>query len=481
MSERNQGAGRMPTFARATRWRGWVSAAYIAISLILLTALANILGTLYYGRLVARETSALRAEGKPLILSELTGAPVAPGDNAAPLYRQAAQIVSAPENGPKYGDRDWFTPSKLAVLMQRVDADSQALQLVVKATGKPACDFATDWAKGPAAHFPHYEERRELARFLRTAAITSAHRKDMAEALERLRMGGMLVNRALGEPALVGQLVAIAVDGVVLHALPYVIAQGPLPEQQVRDLSDCLDGKALHEGFLRSLQGERVVGLDFFGLVRASPQRAAQIADGALHPSPFTNGSLTVYTRLLGALVCADQLKYIRYMNGVEDSARLPWREAQPALQALEDSIGTKTIGGALTSIIAPVFQSVFAKTNSQVAGRELAKLAMGLELHKQRFGAYPEALAQLKRLDWPMPDDPFTGQAFIYRRQEEGFLLYSVGPDGQDDGGRPVRWIRNRHQPFHEPRSRKSTAGADEGGDILWSQWCEPTPADTS
>jgi hypothetical protein len=35
------------------------------------------------------------------------------------------------------------------------------------------------------------------------------------------------------------------------------------------------------------------------------------------------------------------------------------------------------------------------------------------------------------------VPQDPFNGQPLIYRPQSTNWLLYSVGPDGVDDGGR--------------------------------------------
>ena len=37
------------------------------------------------------------------------------------------------------------------------------------------------------------------------------------------------------------------------------------------------------------------------------------------------------------------------------------------------------------------------------------------------------------------VPQDPFSGRPMIYRPQSTNWLLYSVGPDGVDDGGRPV------------------------------------------
>jgi hypothetical protein len=37
------------------------------------------------------------------------------------------------------------------------------------------------------------------------------------------------------------------------------------------------------------------------------------------------------------------------------------------------------------------------------------------------------------------VPEDPFTGHPMVYHTQGTNWLLYSVGPDGVDDGGRPV------------------------------------------
>jgi len=35
------------------------------------------------------------------------------------------------------------------------------------------------------------------------------------------------------------------------------------------------------------------------------------------------------------------------------------------------------------------------------------------------------------------VPSDVFSGKAIVYRAQSDGYLLYSIGPNGKDDGGR--------------------------------------------
>jgi len=35
------------------------------------------------------------------------------------------------------------------------------------------------------------------------------------------------------------------------------------------------------------------------------------------------------------------------------------------------------------------------------------------------------------------MPDDPFDGQPLRYHRLDKGYVIYSIGSDGEDNGGR--------------------------------------------
>ena len=41
------------------------------------------------------------------------------------------------------------------------------------------------------------------------------------------------------------------------------------------------------------------------------------------------------------------------------------------------------------------------------------------------------------------MPTDPFDGAPLRYRRFAKGYVIYSIGSDGHDDGGRekPIDW----------------------------------------
>jgi hypothetical protein len=68
--------------------------------------------------------------------------------------------------------------------------------------------------------------------------------------------------------------------------------------------------------------------------------------------------------------------------------------------------------------------------------------VAIALEEYRIEHGGYPSALGELVPRYFPtMPVDPWSGRELRYCRHSEtlyasGYLLYSVGMDGVDDGG---------------------------------------------
>ena len=64
--------------------------------------------------------------------------------------------------------------------------------------------------------------------------------------------------------------------------------------------------------------------------------------------------------------------------------------------------------------------------------------LAFALAEHHADTGKYPVALADLKpKYVTAVPEDLFTGKPLKYTKTDSGYLLYSVGVNGKDDGGK--------------------------------------------
>ena len=81
-----------------------------------------------------------------------------------------------------------------------------------------------------------------------------------------------------------------------------------------------------------------------------------------------------------------------------------------------------------------------------------MAILACALERYRLDEGRYPEELSALvPRFVAVLPHDIINGQPLKYRRTENGrFILYSVGWNEKDDGGR-VATNKDNHQDIQQ------------------------------
>jgi hypothetical protein len=69
---------------------------------------------------------------------------------------------------------------------------------------------------------------------------------------------------------------------------------------------------------------------------------------------------------------------------------------------------------------------------------RRIVTTVLALKRYRLRHGEYPVRLEELTPdLLAKVPIDFMDGRPLRYRREDDGtFLLYSIGPDGRDDGG---------------------------------------------
>jgi hypothetical protein len=146
---------------------------------------------------------------------------------------------------------------------------------------------------------------------------------------------------------------------------------------------------------------------------------------------------------------------YTTYMNKLTAFAAQPWPVEQKTR-------APKLPTDPINQILLPVFDgAIFQAYVAQTMDR-LLEIQIGLHAYKLRHGAYPNNLSDLKpELNSKLPIDPFSHQPFKYQKQGETYLLYSVGPDGVDDHGKPVAYTPNATAPY-------IVAGPDQKGDIV-------------
>jgi hypothetical protein len=113
----------------------------------------------------------------------------------------------------------------------------------------------------------------------------------------------------------------------------------------------------------------------------------------------------------------------------------LPWPESRQAVDDLAKSLETRTpFYASLTCTVMPIFGRAVWSRDRATAGVGTAQIAVALKAYRFEHDSYPRSLAELEAAGWKLPLDPFGGKAYRYRRDGRGFVVWSLGPDMDDD-----------------------------------------------
>jgi hypothetical protein len=149
----------------------------------------------------------------------------------------------------------------------------------------------------------------------------------------------------------------------------------------------------------------------------------------------------------------------VRAVNDIEDELRRMRKAIQDtkSLKALSKAdlqkVASKWIGQVYMTLLMPA-NSAFQGAMTRIAmTSDLTKIALALaEYHADR-GSYPSALANLTPKYLPeVPKDIFNSDADLhYAVEGNGYLLYSIGPNGKDDGGKGANDRKSGNEPWDD------------------------------
>jgi len=435
---------------RALRWfcRGLYRRRRALLYIVIALVAVHLIATLVTGIMLRNEIARLKSGGYLLARDQLIPHVPSGEKNAADIYQKAfdARRVSD-EDAAKMADRTaGMTSGEAFDATRRVLADNvRYLALLREAARTSACAFPTNWDAGPGGvSFKQFAQLREGARMLQAnSAVAAADgRTDaaLADAATMLR----IAEHAKLEPILIGQLVGYALQSMAVQSLRDALALGDPSLKAARDLMAQMVAIDEVEPSVRSMKGEiALLGLPFFEMARhASSNIVAQFSVGREGTNSWAGRALRAYGTVGRPLYNLDEIAYLRAMKDEVDAFSLPWPESHNRIVALDKrTTAFPTRGGILTSMLMPVFARAVWSREKTAANLGDAQIALALCIYKSERGTYPDSLSALEAAGFKLPNDPFGGQPFKYRREGAGFIVYSIGSDMKDDGGLPPVW----------------------------------------
>ncbi|MBA4066466.1 MAG: hypothetical protein C0501_22695 [Isosphaera sp.] len=336
-------------------------------------------------------------------------------------------------------------------------ANEKPLALVVEATRRPGYynplvtrpekDGEPGWLIG--ALLPTVARGWDLRDALTARAMLRAgegkYDDAWADVLACHRLGRLLSRGGTLLEALIGR----AVDrGAADAALAWLAAARPTGQQVRARLNDLRELPTFRPAADIVDHGERCTGLDSLAhILRGGPDGTATPAERAALEK-LDRGEMEAvfdgwYDRAAGALRLTDRAAREVAFDRLDAEGRAGKRPP-----TVGEVVGLVTAGDAkpFSRKLARVLAAMLAKDVRRVqekvdlaeqVGRNL-EVAFALAAYRVDEGRYPGTLADLAPRYLPaVPDDVFAGKPPAYRPDGTGYLLYSVGPDGRDGGGR--------------------------------------------
>ena len=133
-----------------------------------------------------------------------------------------------------------------------------------------------------------------------------------------------------------------------------------------------------------------------------------------------------------------DAVMYVDFMGDYLKAVQLPSHKRQDAVDAVSRRVESVSKIHILLRLFMPAFSRVTTLEVRSIAQFHTARTGLAIERYRLAAGNLPDTLAELvpAYLD-AVPKDPFDGKELRYKKLETGFVVYSIGEDGSDDGGK--------------------------------------------
>ena len=308
---------------------------------------------------------------------------------------------------------------------------------------------------------PGVQEARALARALCARALLRSAAGE-TEAAQQDLLACHRLGRLTGQgPTLIEGLVAIAIDAMAASAdLAFVERARPEataiqrfsaeldrlpPLPRMADKIDLGERYMFLDSVLMIARGDKQT-MELIQAEGAAARLLARLSVNAIDWDIVLKLANQVYDRLVAALRQEDRRERDAATHVALDEMEALVKEARDpqALQKLaanaknpREALSQLVARATLGLLLPAVTQAVTAEDVARQRMRNL-QVALALAAFRHEQGRFPQELRELSpRYLEDIPPDWFSGRPLLYKPSAAGYVLYSVGPNAVDDGGR--------------------------------------------
>jgi hypothetical protein len=261
-----------------------------------------------------------------------------------------------------------------------------------------------------------------------------------------------VAGHAVNETVVIPQLVGMALDSITLSGMESILALAGPNAEVAEAVRKTITEQRPRFRMRDALEGEwALISRGMQRLGEGDPEAARQLGlpgdSAAEQAQKVTPADQRRVRREAADCIEAYTLSQVRTLIASCDQ---PYPARRPLLQRLLtlDKRPASNPMQRMGNMILPTLAQVATKEVAAHAQKEAVIAGAALLAYKARRGAFPDRLEQA----FPQPPpDPFSGRPLKFRREGSGFVVYSIGPDGNFDG-KPEAKRNPEHAYFRYP-----------------------------
>ena len=403
----------------------------------------------------------IRAAGLPTDGKELNAYyPAVPdNENAALVMTQAFALMhNYPDSRSnetaylKFLPRDQrLTAEQKQVFASYVEMNSAALAKMRESIKLPESRYPVDYTPGPGTLLPHLGNLHNLAEIVRYESLLASESGDTTNALAAIENFVGMAQTLDQEPDIIAQLVRISLIAIAKNSLEHCLNINSLNESELVGLASTFSSAEKTNLMARALTGDRADHVPVFQLARSKSKNAVELVEGAQQVGGFSTRALDAWLirepRFFRAIGFWDR-DFCYFLDVMETNIALDSIAPPRSLAAADNFEKANQEMERKHYYLSKLFVTALSKTvikeASNIAILRTTIAAIAIERFRLARGQLPENLSELVPQFLPtVPSDPFAGAPLRYHRIAKGYVIYSVGADGRDDGGRekPTDW----------------------------------------
>ncbi len=316
------------------------------------------------------------------------------------------------------------------LLAQHISANAEPLKLLHEAAAMKESRYPIDLKQDFDGGSSHHSSVTQACALLGVEAIHHVESSNPARAVRSLAVALTVADSLASEPSLLAQYNRVHCQSLALSALERTVNRAELTDEQLASLSEAVTKAGRPEAWMRALVGLRCMLVAYCEHPeRLDLEKPASIIVNGFQTLGFLDRGGTIFLKLMDESLAVRQLPAHERMTAARALNR-EWQDALRTFFRIHES----------TSVILEDIKEEL----TEVAQLTVAHTALAVERYRLSHGQLPAHFSDLVPVYLPqVPQDPFDGGPLRYRRLEPGFIVYSIGPNQADDGGKQRRPVK--------------------------------------